>query len=541
VTTVPADLAGRLRNARRLELAGLLGLLVLAALLRLPGLDARGTWDADQGHDMLVLRAFVRDGVVPLLGPPTSIGDFHHGALYYYLLAPAAALTGGDAPLAVTLAIALAGIGAVAVTWWLGRSIAGPLSGLVAGLAMAISAAAVDESTFIWNPNLIALSSALALAGAWRAWSTERPRWWLVAAIGTAVTMQCHVLGVTLLPIVAALLIGDIRRRGEPVERSDVVRFGLAGLGIVALAYVPLAINEVTTDFSEARAALDYLAGGREGTGTALPVRFGIVTLRVVSWPLVGLITEGFVAGVLGLAAIVAIVAWRWRARSARERTAVRWLGLGLLWSALFLTVAAPSLATVVVGLPNDHYHAFADPMVFVLVGIAAAALARTRPAGPVVMVVALGALLTWNLANQPPGIHPDGGFPAAAVAGERIDAALERAGIRADQPVRLRSLPAFKSTEAYAYPLIRGGRAVVAETPTGVAPGSVDTTVDADAGLVLICDRLFEPTMGVACGGAAETTVTPEAGGSTWGPLLDRFEAAPGRIISVYAPAPPG
>ena len=55
------------------------------------------------------------DGVVPLLGPPTSIGDFHHGALYYFLLAPAALLTGGDSPLAVTFAIALAGIAAVGV------------------------------------------------------------------------------------------------------------------------------------------------------------------------------------------------------------------------------------------------------------------------------------------------------------------------------------------------------------------------------------------------------------------------------------------
>ena len=70
---------------------------------------------------MLVLRAFVRDGVVPLLGPPTSIGDFHHGAWYYYLLAPAAALTGGDSPLAVVALIALAGIAAVGVTWWLAR------------------------------------------------------------------------------------------------------------------------------------------------------------------------------------------------------------------------------------------------------------------------------------------------------------------------------------------------------------------------------------------------------------------------------------
>ena len=157
-----------------------IGLLVLAALLRLPDLATRGTWDADQGHDMLMLRALVRDGVIPLLGPPTSIGDVHHGALYYYLLSPAAFLTGGDSPLAVTALIALAGIAAVLVTWWLARSIGGPVAGIVAGVAMAVSTSAVDESTFIWNPNLIALSSAIALAGAWRAWSTPRPA--LVAA-----------------------------------------------------------------------------------------------------------------------------------------------------------------------------------------------------------------------------------------------------------------------------------------------------------------------------------------------------------------------
>ena len=76
-------------TAGRLVLVGVpVGLLVLAAFLRLPDLATRGTWDSDQGHDMLVLRALVRDGVVPLLGPPTSIGDVHHGALYYYLLVP---------------------------------------------------------------------------------------------------------------------------------------------------------------------------------------------------------------------------------------------------------------------------------------------------------------------------------------------------------------------------------------------------------------------------------------------------------------------
>ena len=171
--------------------------------MRLVNLPTRGTWEADQGHDMLTLRVIVQDGIVPLLGPPTSIGDVHHGAWYYYLLSPAAAVTGGDSPLAVVALIALAGIAAAGVVWWLARDIGGPVAGAVAGLVAAMSGAAIDESTFIWNPNLIALSSALALAGAWRAWNGNDRRWWLLAAVGTAITMQCHVLGIALLPIVA--------------------------------------------------------------------------------------------------------------------------------------------------------------------------------------------------------------------------------------------------------------------------------------------------------------------------------------------------
>jgi hypothetical protein len=226
--------------------------------------------------------------MVPLLGPPTSIGDVHHGAWYYYLLSPAAAVTAGDSPLAVVALIALAGIAAVGVVWWFARAIGGPVAGAVAGLAMALSAAAIDESTFIWNPNLIALSSALALAGTWRAWTGGDRRWWLLAAFGTALTMQCHVLGVALLPIVVVPLVADARRR----PLGPVI---LGCLAILAAAYLPLVVNELTTGGSELRAALDYLAGGRAGAETPIPVRFGIVGLRVLSWPLTGLITDGFV------------------------------------------------------------------------------------------------------------------------------------------------------------------------------------------------------------------------------------------------------
>jgi Dolichyl-phosphate-mannose-protein mannosyltransferase len=542
-------------SRRRLGLAVVLvplGLLVVAALLRLPNLATRGTWDSDQGHDMLMLRGLVRDGVLPLLGPPTSIGDVHHGALYYYLLSPAAFLTGGDSPLAVTALIALAGIAAVLVTWWLARDIGGPVAGVVAGLAMAVSTSAVDESTFIWNPNLIALSSAIALAGAWRAWTRRDPRWWLVAGLGTAVTMQCHVLGVTMLPIVGALLVADARSRPPGPERRRVVRFGLGGLAIVVLSFLPLAIHELTTDFSELNAALDYIREGGDPTRLGPLARFLVIGGRVMSWPLTGLFTSAALPGLIAATTVSAIAVGLARFGTLRERQAARWLGLGLLWTGIALTFISPSLATVIPGLPNDHYHAFADPMVFVLVGLGAGALWRVRtrregdvapaetregdptiagapagpsnqrtvPAGPALVIAAIAILIAWNLLNQPPAVHPDGGFPAAEVAGARILAATGTG-----TPITLRSLPDFKSTEAYGYPLVRAGASVRVDTGSGPVASS-------DGALVVICDSLFEEAIGAPCGGPAEATVAPA---ERFGEPVDRFLAAPGRTISIY------
>lgn len=525
------------------DLAALFGLLVLAAMMRLPDLVTRGTWEADQGHDMLVLRTLVREGVVPLLGPPTSIGDVHHGAWYYYLLSPAAAVTGGESPLAVVALIALVGIAAVGVVWWLARDIGGPLAGLVAGGAMAISAAAIDESTFIWNPNLIGLSSAIALAAAWRARSGGAPGWWIVAAIGTAVTMQCHVLGVTLLPVILVPFALDARRR--PLGRA-----ALGWIAVFVVAYLPLAVNELTTGFSETRAALDYLGGGRASGDMALPARFGIVGLRVVSWPLVGLITDAFIPAIIATCGVIAITVTLGRGSrapgasgwpgfvSGSERWIGRWLGLGLLWSAAFLTVAAPSLAAVVPGLPNDHYHAFADPMVFVLLGVAVGTAVRRGQAvrASLTPVVVL-AFAAWNLTHLPPAVHPDGGFPAGRAAAERVDAVLSAAGVTPGDAVLIRSLPTFKSTEAMAYPLALLGREYRAETPKGVAPGSV--AADATTGLVLLCDDRFAEAIGARCGGPAESAVVPNEGGAGWGPLVARFEAQPDRWVSVYAGRP--
>ncbi len=561
----------------RRELLGLGAIVVIAAAVRFVGLPGRGTWDADQGHDMLVLLKLVRDGQIPLLGPPTSIGAFHHGALYYYLLAPAAFVSAAD-PTVVVAAIALAGIAAVAVTWWLARSISGPIAGFVAALLMALSASAIDESTFIWNPNLIALSSAVALAAAWRGRTTGRARWWLLAAFGLLVTMQCHVLGVALFPPIVAFWVATWRVTPAGPERQRLTWAGLGGIALIALGYVPLLAYELGHDFAESRAALAFIASGGTGVTIALPIRLLFVGLRILAWPLTGLLTNGLVIGVVVGVVVVVGLAWRAGAGSGRERTAARWLLATLAFGWVVLTFGAAGLSTVT-PLPVDHYHAFLDPVVFVALGMVVAAvwhglqlrlaagradrqvtdggaggalpqadvqlpatdgapaIGETEAAGPEIpanglraglagIVVCLVVLIAWNVVNWPPAVARDGGWPAARIAADRIEAA---AG---DRPIQLIGLPTFKSTEAYGFPLERDGRAVVEAIP--LVPIVGGPVPDPTAAAVVLCDALFVQ----GCGGPAEDAEVE----SLWpGPLslVDRWEPAPGRTISVYLPAP--
>ena len=515
----------------------LAGILVLAALVRFIGIEARGRFDGDQGHDVLVLLRLVQDGTLPLLGPPTSIGDFHHGAAYYYLLAPVAWLSGAN-PTAVVAWIATMGVAAVGVTWWFARSVGGRVAAATAGLLMAVSPAAVEESTFIWNPNPIPLFAALALGCAWRACSTGGTRWWIPAVLAAGMVLQLHVLGIVFLPPILALALVDAiraRRGGDRARVRGVVRATAVGLALAALLFVPLLLHELGSDFGETRRALDYFAGGGGGEGPLDPVgQVLFAFFRVVGWPLVGLITDAPVGALVAVSVATVLAAWLMLAGRGPDGTAGRWLGFSVVWSVLALSRLAPSLQTVVAGLPNDHYHAFMDPAVIVLVALAARALtrgrgthARSEVAVRTIMVVGLAALVLLDVRLWPPP-DPNGGWPAARDAGARI---VEAAG---GGKIDVRGLPVFKTAEGIGFPVIvAGGDAVVATDRESAALPPVE-----GATLVIACDRLFEEVLGDACGGPAEERyLAGLTGGAQIPGLVERFDLSPRVVISIYGP----
>ena len=453
------------------ELAILVAILAFAAILRLPGLDQRGAWDADQGTDMLVLQGLVDRGEVPLLGPRTSIGTFHHGAVYYYLLAPAAFLSGSD-PVAVTSEIALFGLGAVAATWWLARLIGGPRAGLAAALLMAVSPAGIEASTFIWNPNLIPFASAVAFAAALHAVRSRHARWWLLSAVGAMVVMQCHVLGVVVVPPLVVAWLVDVRRRRRRGERlGPAVGAGVGGLAIIAAGYLAAARLRARArlrgDARDPRLRRGWRQRRRERR--VRPDRDRRAAVRRLA---------GRGPAHRSPGALPRHRRHRLRPRGGRDRrrpaagTARRaWLAGSIGWSIVALALFAPSLAVITPGLPNDHYHSFLDPLVLALVGAGLAGVARGsasvgadarpgRAARRLARLVAAGlgtVLVAVSVIAWPPAVSPDGGWRLAdQAAGETI------ATLDGDQPMRSEGIPPFKSTNAMRFPLEHRGFAAL-------------------------------------------------------------------------------
>ena len=507
--------ARRWLTAGRRELLALGGVLALATLLRFAFLPTRGEFDLDQGHDMLVLHDLVTAGVVPLLGPPTSVGAGHHGAAWYYLLAPAALLNGASDPVPVVALLALIGVAAVGLTWWLARSVGGPVAGIVAAVVLAGSATSIQASTFIWNPSPMAATSALAFAAARKAWRDDAPAWWLVAAAGAMLTMQLHWLGALIVPPLAALwLVQALRTR-----RRGVLLAGVGAGAILAAGYLPLAIHEVTSGFPEVRLILEYLAGGGDGTTLDPVTRVVVALLRSVGWPLAGPLVDAPAATFLAFVLVATLVVWRLVRARGDERAMVAWLGGTVAFASVALGLFVAS-ASVITPLPTDHYHAWLDPLVAALVGIGVAALAAVaadraarrprRVAAGAAAVVVLAAIVAWDVAHVPPAVSPRGDWTAARAAADRILAAAP------DDDIGFVTLPPFKRADAYGYPLTVSGR-----------PPSDPS---AAATVVVLCEDLWVAD----CGGPAEARALEDLGGAAAFDLVERLRPALGRTMTI-------
>jgi 4-amino-4-deoxy-L-arabinose transferase-like glycosyltransferase len=457
-------------------------ILILATILRFVGLPGRGAWDDDQGNEILAMLLWVRGGDLPLRGPISSVPDLHHGVGFYWLLAPSAFLTDAN-PIAAAATLAVVGVGGVAATWWLGRTVAGSLAGHVAGLLMAVSPSAISASTFVWNSNIVAPFAALAIAAGWHAWRTRRAHWWLVAAVGALFMLHGHLLTLVAVPPLAALLVADVVRRPRE-DRRKMLGPVLGAAAIVAVGYVPTVIYE-------ASALARYLTDAGSSGGPPLILLPLIILWRIQVWPVSGPVAFAVLGGLPAAIIVATALVIGATGKPGLATQFGRWAVVTIAWAVLALTFLSPTLAEFTPGLPNDQYHSWLTPIVFAVIGVSVARLTAAGLPARTSAIAIVVSCLALSLASMPPLSSPDGGWPKAAQTAAEIRAA---AG---DQPIAVTGVA--KSGAAMAFPLWRDGK-----------PNTSFATAEI---LIVTCDRLFERSVGMPCGGPAESAIARQVG----------------------------
>ena len=168
----------------------ILGILLVAAWLRWakPGLVE---FKYDEAHIFGMARGIATGHFWPVLSGGTSIG-LPRAALDAYLLAIPLALTGGS-PQAAIIWLGMWGVTAVALTYVLGRLVAGPRVGLLAAAYMGLNPWLVFYDRKFWA-HIQVVFSVLLLLLAWRVVVKDsgRARFWF--PIVAALQLLTHVL-----------------------------------------------------------------------------------------------------------------------------------------------------------------------------------------------------------------------------------------------------------------------------------------------------------------------------------------------------------
>jgi 4-amino-4-deoxy-L-arabinose transferase-like glycosyltransferase len=534
------------------EWACVIPIFLVAAADRFVNLPARGIWDMDQGFEMDAIWNAVQTRQLPTFGSPAyTIGPtFHHGAGFYDLMIPVSWLSNGS-PTAVIAWIALFGLLVVPLVWWTARSMGGTVAGLATALLAAVSPSLIENSTFIWNPVLVESGVAIACFGGWQAWRSRQPRWWIVAAAGTALAGQSHLTGLALIfPMSIFFLITAWQTPAG--KRRRLLAWGLGGIALFVLTWMPWIVSELTHGFAETQAMMAFNQDDPPGADPL--IRIFISSIRILAWPAthwpLNGVESGFPAALTVATGVLVGLIWRVartlqgdsaptirRTSSARrrpiatapkggrprqERAGLLFVGGSLLLLILILGLGLKEVSMFPKNLNEEQYHSVADIFVILATGLVLGGIWRSTPlqgkawSGRVLASLILAGLVAVGVYNWPPISAPDGGWAAAQIAATRLENDVP------GHELSLVSVPYFTPSNAYGYPLRLDG--VRFQSPNEA--GSI----------VVVCYTLWATG---SCDGEAQAAwLDTNLPGETT-VLIDRWEPAPNRVLSVYRRAP--
>jgi 4-amino-4-deoxy-L-arabinose transferase-like glycosyltransferase len=252
----------------------LIGILALAAYLRLYKIENYLTFLGDEGRDVLVVKRMIVEHKFTLLGPTASVGGFFLGPIYYYFMLPFLWAWKLD-PVGPAVMVGLFGIATTYLVFLTGRAFWGVTAGLIASSLFAVSPLVIAYSRSSWNPNVVPFFATLLIYLLWRLVEKKNIRDAFFIGIVLGIGIQLHYLFLFLFGVVGAWYI----LKKDSVHFLKVIVYTFFGF-IVGVS--PFLAFEIRHGFTNSRFIWQFIFAGKEtGVGGNYFAIVGDVLFRV--------------------------------------------------------------------------------------------------------------------------------------------------------------------------------------------------------------------------------------------------------------------
>lgn len=232
---------------KKRELIIVVMILAIAAFMRFYRISEYMTFLGDEGRDALMVKRILTTFDLPLLGPPTSIGNIYLGPLYYYMMSVPMAIFWLN-PVAAAGMVAAIGVVSVALIYYLARKWFTIESAIVASCLYAISPVTIIYSRSSWNPNPTPFFTLVAFFGLYKARKSNNFKWFILTGIALAFAVQMHYLALILLPIFGLLWFYEFYLQKFKFDKNFI--FGTVGSVVMFLFLMsPLLIFDLKHNF----------------------------------------------------------------------------------------------------------------------------------------------------------------------------------------------------------------------------------------------------------------------------------------------------
>jgi len=372
----------------------ILGILLVAAYLRLYNISGYMTFLGDEGRDVLVVKQMIVDHKWTLLGPTASVGGFFLGPIYYYFMLPFLWAWRLD-PTGPAVMVALFGVATVYLVYRAGRDMFNSWVGLVASALYALSPVVIAYSRSSWNPNVVPFFSLLTIYLLWKYSDDKKIRDIFWTGVSMGIGLQLHYLFLFLFPVAAIWLL-LYTRKGIRIRS-----WMLGAVGFV-VGYAPFLLFELRHGFPNTQSIIRFVLAGKD-TGLTGEKYWGII--QDVLFRLVGRLVlrlpqpeiwqniPGWQQGVwhwgiVGIIAIGVLCLLLKRQRSS---------DLLLLWGGVVAILFGFYKRAI-----YDYYFGIWFALPFFLTALGLYHIKRIRFIGPMIATGTVAFLLWWNWQGQP-------------------------------------------------------------------------------------------------------------------------------------------